>query len=373
MLPNSLENAISSLLPLTVTPDQEFLEATSFLDIVSTISPEAGEFLLSGLDELGTATGDLTITAGVATGNLTTTTGETISGSFDAPTFLSEFGETLATSTGTLSLAGGILNASLQTGDDLYTVENFDLATFAAEGLAFLLSSVDTTIPLENGVFLINAETSLGPISGSIDIADGDLDLSFDTFAGDIDVSFDFGPEAQFPFAVASPLGNVEAVVNLDSGSIEVPLVGTNPVSIPLSSLSGGLGLADGIATLDLDTQLGPINTSFEIAPLLNDVVVDTLTGLTVDANLTGGQLGLLATRGTEQFQTDVDLVALNEELVATLLTTNGSFTLGSGVFSGELTIGDDVIAVNQTVDGISQLLTTPFGDLDLLSPPPIA
>ncbi|NER80173.1 MAG: hypothetical protein F6K42_11445 [Leptolyngbya sp. SIO1D8] len=370
MLPNLLDNVISPLFDLTITPDQAFLETTSLLDIVSTISPDAATFLTSNLDELETTAGELIVSAGVISGSLIDASGEILlSGDFDAPTFLSEFGETLATASGQLSLVDGFVNTNFQFEDELFIIENFDLATFAADGFSFLLSSVETSIPLENGAFLISADTPFGPINSSIDIAGGDLDLSLETFAGDFDFAIDFGPEDQFPFSVSSPLGDIEAIINLDSGNIEVPLFG-NSTDIPLSSLSGELTVVDSIATLDLDTQVGPISTSFEIAPFLNDVVVDTLTGITVDASLAQGQLNLLATQGSEEFQTNVDLVALNDELVATLLETDGGFALGSGVLSGELMIGGDLLTVSQSVDDIAQLLTTPIGDL--LTPSPV-
>jgi hypothetical protein len=147
MLPNFIDvsNAV-----LDVIPNEGFLETTSLFDIVATFSPDAADFVVNTFADLETATGELAIDAGVITGTLLSDTTEIIIDSFDVPTFIAtDLRDILTEATGRLSLADGLVNATLQSGEDLFTIENFDLATFAADGLVFLLSAVDTTVPLE--------------------------------------------------------------------------------------------------------------------------------------------------------------------------------------------------------------------------------
>ncbi len=363
-----LSNLFSSIAPedalLSIVPDSEFFDTTSVLDLVSTVSEEAEEFLLDGLATLETAVGEISIDAGVVDGILTTAT-DTFSALFNGPEFLTEALEVLADTTGTLSLVDGIVNATLQVEDELFDVVDFDLATFAADGISFLLSSIDTTLPIENGALLIDVETGLGPISGVIDIADGALDVDLDTPIGALDFTTDFGSEAVYTFEVPTPLGTVDATLNLDSGNLEIPLFIGSPIIVPLSSLSGDLELADGTATLAIDSQFGPISTSFEVDELVNDLVIDTLTGLSIDAALTpDGLLDVLATSGTEIFETTVDLADLGAQAVSLLEQTSGDISLNEGLISGILSVGDDSFEITETVADLAALLTNPIGDL---------
>ena len=363
-----LSNLFSSIAPedalLSIVPDSEFFDTTSVLDLVSTVSAEAEAFLLDGLATLETAVGEISIDAGVVDGILTTAT-DTFSALFDGPEFLTEALAVLADTTGTLSLVDGIVNATLQVEDDLFEVVDFDLATFAADGFSFLLSSIDTTLPIENGALLIDVETGLGPVSGVIDIADGTLDVDLDTPIGELDFTTDFGSEAVYTFEVPTPLGTVDATLNLDSGNLEIPLFIGSPIIVPLSSLSGDLALADGTATLAIASQIGPIATSFEVDELVNDLVIDTLTGVSIDAALTpDGLLDVLATSGTEIFETTVDLVDLGAQAVSLLEQTSGDISLNEGLISGILSVGDDSFEITETVADLATLLTNPIGDL---------
>lgn len=350
-----------------VAPDEDFIGSLSPLEIIAGISPALENLLVLGLEELESATGELTITDGAAEATLTTEAGETFFGSFNAPLFLEEFGTSLSEASGSLSLIDGFVDATLDFDDQLYTVDDFNLAEFSGNGLEYLASSINATLPFADGEVFISAATPFGPVDGILDFADGDLDLALTTFAGDIDFSYAFDPEDTFEFAIPSPVGDVNGVINLFTGKIEVPFLGST-IEIDLRDLAGELTLAEGTGTLSIDSEFGPITTSFEVGSLVNDLAVDALTGLRVDANLAGGELGLLATRGTEEFETSVDLIALNNQVIDLLLTTDGTFSLDEGLFSGELTVGDDLFVVNETIGDIANLLATPIGEL--LSPP---
>ncbi|PSN20039.1 hypothetical protein C7271_04210 [filamentous cyanobacterium CCP5] len=357
MLPTAITNSVFNL-------DQDFLETTTPLDLLSSISSLAETVLLAAVDELETATGILTVTTGGVDGTLTTGDGDLFSGGLDVPSLLSEVGATLANSTGSFSLAGGILNGAVTLDGVLYGLDNFDLARFAGNGFEFLLNAAEASIPLQNGAFLISAETGLGPLLGEIDIAGGDLDIAFDTPAGDFDVSLDFTPDDVFTFALPTALGNIDAIVNLDAGTVEIPVLLGSTLDIPLSDLSGSLALDGGMATLNIDTQFGPISTNFDVNDLVNSLVVDPLTGLTVEATLDQGQLNLVSTRGTETFEMSADLVALNQQLVDAALQTNGSLSVEDGLFSGSLSVGPSLFAVDGTFADIEQFLSTSLGEL---------
>lgn len=368
MLPNLFSSLAESAATISFAPDSEFLNE-SLLELVAAISPEAEAFVLDGLDTLATATGDLSIAAGQFEGSLTTAAGETLPISLDAPTMLSQAGDLLGDANGSLSLVDGILNASLDLGEDLLEVVDFNLAAFAAEGLSFLVSEADAVFPIENGTLAISEETPLGLFEGAIAFGNGVLDIDLLTPAGDLDFAIPFSPEALFPFVVPTPLGDVDAVVDFFAGNISAPLPFGMDIEVPLDSLTGDLTLSDGIASLSFDTPLGPITTDFDVDDLVGDVVVDYLTGVSIDAQLLTGQLEVLATSGTESAETSVDLIGLANQAVDILTQTNGELSLDAGLLSGLISIGEETIDVNQSVDDLLDLLASPIGDLFALSP----
>ena len=364
-MPIDLISDIISEADLMFTPDPDFFNTTSILDIVGGISPTVEALLLSGLDEAASATGEFTITSGAITGSLTTSTQDIFPISFDASGFLESLRPTLSSASATVSLTEGIVNATYEFGDLAGEVVEFNLASFAAGGLQTLITWIDTSVPIENGALQIGIDTFLGPINGSIDFTGGDLDIALDTFLGDFDFSFDFDSDDQVVVGdIGFPLGDI--VINFDTGNVELGAV----PPIPLSSLSSDISLQDGIATISVSTPIGTFEPSFDLGELVNDVVFDTLTGLGVEASLLDGQFELLATRDSEQFQTSINLPEQLDDLVATVDQINGGFSLGAGVLSGELSIGqDNVFAISETVENIGGLLTTALGDILDLPP----
>jgi len=351
---------------LSVTPDSEFLSTTALLDLVAAFSTDAEAFLLDGIDTLATSTGAFTITEGVLEGSLSTESGETLPVLIDGPGLLGEAVDLLSTAIGSLSLVNGIVVADLAIDDELYEVVDFDLATFAADGLSFLLSELDTTLPIEAGQLLLSTETELGLFEGIIDLTGGILDIDVTTPAGDLDFALPFEPDDQV--LIPTPIAGVEAIVNFASGNVELPIFGMN-FDIPFETLFGNLELSDGIATLNIDTPLGPISSELAIADLVGSTVIDYLTGVSIDAELLDGQLDLLANSGTESFETTVDLLALGATAIDTLTQTNGDLLLDSGLLTGSASLGEESFEIAETVDSLVDLLTTPFSDLLALSP----
>lgn len=364
MLPNLFSSLTES--DFSFTPDTEFLNE-AVLDLVTAISPDAAAFLGEGLETLETATGELSITAGLLEGVLTTETGEVLPIMVNGPEVLAEAGALLVEAIGSLSLENGFVNGALAIGDDLYEVVNFDLAAFAATGFDFLLSEIDAEIPIVAGQFLIDTETDFGLFAGVIDVTGGLFDVDLTTPAGDLDFTIPFSPDAQF--AVPNPLDGTAVIINFFTGNVEVPLIPGLSFEVPLDDLFGELALSEGIATLAVDTFLGPVEVSFAVDELVGDLVFDTLTGVAIEAELLGGNLDFFADSGSETFETVIDLNELNAEVVETLVQTNGDLILDSGLLTGIVAVGDEEFAIAETVDNLVDLLTTPLSDLFALSP----
>lgn len=363
MLPNLFSPLAEA--DFSFAPDAEFFTATA-LDLVTAISPEAADLLLEATDTLETATGEFVITAGLLEGSLTTADGEILPITLNGPELLAEAGVFLAEATGSLSLADGFVNAALAIGEDLYEIVDFDLASFAADGFDFLLSAIDTEIPVVGGQFLINTETDFGPLEGVIDITGGLLDVDLATPAGDLDFTIPFAPDAQF--FIPSPLDGGDVIIDFFSGVVEVPLFPGFGFEVPLDDLSGELALSEGIATLTVDSLFVPVEVSFAMDELVSDLVFDTLTGLAVEAELLGGELDFFADSGSETFETVIDLNELNAEAIATLLETNADLSLEAGLLSGIISVGDEETAIAEPIDSLLGLVTAPISDLLSLS-----
>ena len=363
MLPNLINALVESLATAESTPNPDFFDASVF-ELLALVSPEAEAFLQDGIDTLIDATGDLTITAGVLEGTLTSDTSEILPLAFNAPVALAEVGEFLADASGTVSLANGIVNAALETGDTLYEVTEFDLATFAADGLSTLVSEVDTVVPIVDGTLLISEDTPLGLVEGAIAFGNGVLDVAVESPAGDFDLVMPFSPDAQFPFAIPTPFGAVDANVNFFTGNIELPLFSGFDIEVPLASLNGDLALSEGDAALTFDTVFGSFTAEFELDDLVSDAAIDFLTGVTFDAQLLAGQLDILTTSGSEAIATSLDLIDLNNQAIELVEQLDGAFTLGAGVLTGTASLGSEVTEIEQPVAELTDLLTTPLNEV---------
>lgn len=370
MLPNLIDSLLESVDAIEgdLILQEDFLE-NSVSELLTAISPGAEALLLDGIDTLTEATGELAIAAGVFEGSLSTPTDGLLPLLFDAPAALTELGDLLAEASGSLSLTDGILNAVLELDDDQYDIVEFDLASFAAEGLSFLISEAEATLPIVNGTVLISEATPLGMVEGAIAFGGGALDVDIESPAGALDFVIPFSPDTQFAFAIPTPLGTADVNVNFFTGLIEVPLFPGFDVELPLDSINGELELDDGTATLTLDTLVGPISTDFEVDALVSDTVIDFLTGVTLDAQLLTGQLDILATSGEEAIATAFDLLDLNNQAIDFLEETNGDLSLDAGLLSGSVSFGAETLDIEQSVDDLLDLLAVPLSDLFALAP----
>lgn len=365
MLSTIFSSDLVSDLFLDLDLDSEFINTTSILDIVSAFSPDAADFLVDGLDFLDSIDGEVAIADGIFDLIIPSASGDDLGIEFDVLSFLSTLNNLIENTSGSLTLIDGIVDASLEINEDIYPLEGFDLASFAADGVDFLISAVDLTVPIEAGAFPIDFETGFGPVSGTVDIAGGDLDVVLDTPVGTLDFVLDFGPEAQYEFALPTFLNDIDININLNSGNIEVPLFLDTVIELPLSSLSGEITLSGGIAEIEIDGLLEPVSVTVDVAELVNELVTDTLTGVSVDATLTEGEFDLIASSGTETFATAFDVVEVNAQAFGLLSQIEGSIALEEGIVTGSATVGDDnIFSIEQTIADIGNLLAIPVGDI---------
>jgi hypothetical protein len=243
-------------------------------------------------------------------------------------------------------------------------VTEFDLATFEADGLSFLVSEVDSVFPIMDGTVFISEDTPWGVVEDAIAFGNGALDIAVESPAGAFDLALPFSPDAQFLFAVPTPFGTVDANVNFFTGNIEIPFLSGFDIEVPLNTLSGELALSDGDAALTFDTVLGPFTAEFALDELVSDAAVDFLTGVTLDAQLLAGQLDVLATSGAEAIATSFDLIDLNNQAVELAEQLDGEFSLGAGVLTGTASLGAEVIAIEQSVAGLTDLLEIPLSEV---------
>ena len=363
MLPNLLNVLLEPLTTAESVPNQAFFD-TSIFELLVASSSATEPFWQNGIDTLTNATGELTITAGILDGMLSTAADESLPIAFDTPAALAAVGDWLADASGNVSLVDGIVNATLDTGDTLYEVTAFDLATFAANGLSFLVSEVDAAFPIVDGTVLISEDTPWGMVEGAIAFGNGVLDLAVESPAGAFDLAVPFSPDAQFPFAVPTPFGTVDANVNFFTGNIEIPFLPGFDIEVPLNTLNGDLTLSDGDAALTFDTVLGSFTAAVALDELVSDAAVDFLTGVTLDAQLLAGQLDILTTSGTEAIATSFDLIDLNNQAIELAEQLDGEFTLGAGILTGTAPLGAEVIAIEQSVAGLTDLLELPLSQV---------
>jgi hypothetical protein len=354
---------------LEVVPDDAFLSSNSLLTILAAFDPSFADLVASFATSLPEATGQVLITDGLVDVNLLLADGTTLADSFDAPTTLQGFADLAAVSNGTVTLTGGILEAALTADDQVVAVEGFDLAAVTSALVLDTINAVDATVPFTNGAFTLDVETALGPVSGLVDVAGGDLNIDLSTPFGQIAADIDFGPEAVVPFSVPVPfLGTINGVVNFDSGTITAPLGFLGDFTVPIAALSGSLSLVDGIASLNTTVPFAgtnvPVATDIALGPLASEYVAGFIQDLTATATLTDGVLNASVASPLGLFETVFDVVAFTNQGADFFAGIDGVIDLGGGIATAAITtpLGD----INDSFDlaTLAPILETPLATL---------
>ncbi|PSN11650.1 hypothetical protein C7293_23465 [filamentous cyanobacterium CCT1] len=340
------ESATAALIP-----DDAFLSSNSVLSLLAAFDPSFSELVADFADALPDAVGQVAIADGLFDVELMLADGTALTGSFDAPATLRSYADLAAVSDGTVTLSGGILEAAIAAEGETAALSDFDLSAATSALVLGAVSAIDATIPLTNGAFVVDLPSALGPISGTIDVAGGDLNLDLATPFGQLVADIDFQDDAIFPFTAPVPvLGDITGAVDFNSGNIVASLGAFGDLALPISALSGELTLADGLADLTATLPVGsgtslPVASDIELGPLASEYVAEFVQDLEGTGTLTNGILDATVESPLGLFETVFDVVAFTSQ--------------GANFFAGV----DGVIDINNGI--ATSLLTTPLGDID--------
>jgi hypothetical protein len=353
-----------------VIPDDAFFSSNSVLSLLAAVDPSFADLVADVAGALPDATGQVTVTEGLFDVNLALADGTTLIGTFDAPATLQTYADLAAVSNGTVTLSGGILEAAIATDGQTATLPAFDLSAAASTLVLDVINAIDATVPFTNGVFAFDLATALGPISGTIDVAGGDLNVDVVTPLGQLVADIDFNDGAVFPFSAPIPmLGSLDGVVDFNSGNIIAPLGPLGDAVIPLSSLSGTLTLLDGVASLETSVPLTPglsvpVTTDIELGPMASEYAAELVQDLNGSGTLTDGVLDASIGTPLGLFETVFDVVEFTTQGADFFAGIDGVIDVGSGIATAALTtpLGD----INDSFDlaTLVPALETPIAEL---------
>ncbi len=361
---------------LSFTPDTAFLSSTSALGILGAFSPSLADLVADFAASIDQISGDIVVTSGVFDANILLADGSSVIGTFDAPATLTELAELAAITDANFALQAGILDAVITAGEESLTVESLDVASLASTFVLDTINAINATVPFTNGAFSLETNTPLGPISGTVDVAGGDLNIDLSTPAGLLTADIDFGDDAVFPFSAPVPVvGSINGVVDFNAGNIVASLGPAGNITIPLSSISGTLALADGIASLSAEVPVAsgiplvgnvtvPVSTDIELGPLASEYAAQFVQDLVVNGTITDGLLEATVDSPLGLFDTTFDIVDFTNQGATFFAGVDGLINIGEGLLTADLTtpIGD----VNSTFNllDIAGLLDVPLGEL---------
>ncbi|MEO1069821.1 MAG: hypothetical protein AAFW95_11980, partial [Cyanobacteria bacterium J06638_6] len=246
----------------------------------------------------------------------------------------------------------------------------FDLSAAASILVLDAINAIDATVPFTNGVFALDLATALGPVSGTLDVAGGDLNVDLVTPFGQLVADIDFNDGAVLPFSAPVPLvGSIDGVVDFNSGNIVAPLGPLGNAVIPLSSLSGTLTLLDGVASLETSVPLTPglgvpVATDIELGPMASEYAAELVQDLNGSGTLTDGVLDASIGTPLGLFETVFDVVEFTSQGADFFAGIDGVIDVGSGVATAVLTtpLGD----INDSFDlaTLAPALETPIAEL---------
>jgi hypothetical protein len=353
-----------------VIPDDAFFSSNSVLSLLAAVDPSFADLVADLAGALPDATGQVTITEGLFDVNLSLADGTTLIGTFDAPATLQTYADLAAVSNGTVTLSGGILEAAIAADGQTATLPAFDLSTAASTLVLDVINAIDTTVPFTNGAFALDLPTALGPISGTLDVAGGDLNIDVVTPLGQLVADVDFNDDAVFPFSAPVPmLGNIDGVVDFNSGNIVAPLGPLGNAVIPLSSLSGTLTLLDGIASLETSVPLTPglgvpVSTDIELGPMASEYAAELVQDLNGSGTLTDGVLDASIGTPLGLFETVFDVVEFTTQGADFFAGIDGLIEVGSGIATAALTTPLGEINDSFDLATLAPALETPIAEL---------
>ncbi|MEM8805092.1 MAG: hypothetical protein AAGF01_03480 [Cyanobacteria bacterium P01_G01_bin.38] len=342
---------------LDLGPDfnAESLDASP-LDVIELFSSDLAEEVEEIAISLGGLQGSLEIDEGTVTGSLSDpATRQTFTvDAFDFIGLVNDLFNQANDASGEATLEGGIFSGNLTLGGET-TSGAFEVGALLEDTVSSFVAGLDVEIPFQNGAFDVDVSTVLGDFVGTIDFAGGDLDVDVLTPFGQLVTSFDFPDNA---------IINLEpGMVDFNTGFVEVPLLpGTAPVSLALDALSGVLGLGGEVATLTIDTAIGPVSAGFAIDPLIGEVLEFIDEDVTGEFAFGEGEASALVDTPFGVFEGTLPILETVEFALNLLSQSEGSLALGDGSASLAL---DGALTVDTTlaVAGVGDLLSTPISE----------
>ncbi len=351
-----------------------FLDTNSILSLVETVSPSFAALITRTTANLNESSGQVLIAGGVLEASVVFADGTTWEDRVDLPTTLRDWANLAALSNGSFTLADGILGATITTGDQTATLASFDLASFLGTLVFDTLTAIDATATFTNGAFGFVEDSIFGPISGTLDVGGGDLNIDLITPFGDFSADIDFGEGAVLPFTVPVPiLGSLNGVVDFNTGYILAPLGFLGDLAVPIASLNGNLSLVDGVASLQTSVPIAtglpfvgnisiPVDIEIEVGPLASQYIVDFVTDLVATGTLTNGVLTAAVDSPLGLFETTFDVVAFTNQGADFFAGVDGLIELDNGLLTANLTtpIGDVNGSLN--LSEIANSIEAPMG-----------
>ena len=324
-------------------------------ELLSTIAPDLSQLSITpildqGVDilsELIDSVGNLSIDGTSLSGELTVDDlpqSFTLDLSDEIDDFVGDASDFLAGITGSANLSDGQFVGEVVVDDAPYEL-SLNIMDALTSSLTNLLSTADVMLPFANGAFAVDIDTFLGDIEGTIDFAGGDLDLDLATPFGAVDTSVLFPDDAQFE-APVDIFGASTVELDFAAGVLQTSVFNT-PITIPLETFSGELGLTAGMATLTLDEFFpgaAPIETTFEVGPLASEVAIALTEDLSGEIAIDAGEVTGTIMSGLGEFDIAASFDDLLLQASSVIDQTTGSLSLNNGLASIDL--------------------TTPFGDL---------
>jgi hypothetical protein len=342
-----------------------FLAVATPLAILGTFSPSLADFVTDFALNTNDLAGAISIVNGVFETELFFPDGSGLVGLFNVPSTLETYAALAATTDGIATLQGGILDARITAGDESVVVKGFNLAEAVEMGILSIVNSIEAEVPLVDGAFVLETDTVLGPFSGVIDIADGDLNVNLSTPFGQFSFDSDFGEDAVFPFVVPSPLGGLNAAVDLNAGNVVVSLGFLGDLAVPIDEIDGLVSLDDGIATFTAEVPgFGPVATELALGPLASEMVVEELYDLEGTVTIEDGILNAIFESDLGSLTTNFNVPAFTERGAEFFRGIDGLITLGDGIVTADIftPLGDIDSSYNLTE--IVGLLDVPLGEI---------
>lgn len=229
--------------------------------------------------------GSITFAGGVISADLTGAEG-TFTEEVDVVAGIAELIDELTGITASVGLEGGVATAALTLEEGEPLTGTLDLNELTETVLLPLLSDIEGTFALNEGVIAVDFGSEAGEFEGEFSLLDGALGIDLDTPFGSIEESFPFGEDAEFTI----PLGGFETTFDLSNGIVTLSDDVGDGIDIDLVDLPLTFTVDDGFATVAVE-PFGQIGEPFDFASVISNLVTPIVAGTDGEFILSEGVL----------------------------------------------------------------------------------